>query len=1441
MASGTSAYFSATADVTNSSVFKSLDSNGFTMSTNAGINAAAATYNWFAFAEGANFDVGTYSGNTTTDTEITGIGFEPDFVWTKRSTASAAVHRSSSGTIDDGSSQHFLNLANDTNDIKSLSADGFILGTSAEVNTTGGTYRYASWNSTTSSNAPNGPSNVSPASSATAQDLNVTLTGSTYSDSDSNPQLGAQWEVDDDSDFLTPVWTRTAGSAEISTSITSGNGTFANELSGDTELDHNTTYYWRVRYSDSVYSAWSTATIFSTNSISTPVNSAPTDQATVTSLTPTLTASAFSDGQTGHTAVSAHWQISIGEAFASTIYDSGTISYGNSKAVPGATLSDRAVYYWRVRFLDSNSHWSPYSLPTRFLISESEVVIKPVFGGSVVNQGDDIKIDAQVKLGDGTVINDADVTIDVYNPSGTKIVDAQTMTYLTGSNGIYRYPYTIPATSGSYLYQVTAVSDDITGYGAANFEVRTIASDVTSVVSTVNAEQVSQAAERLAQEAERLSAEAARVLAEASQAKVEDVQTKVTDIQSKATNLQSNLDILLGAMIVTQSSVSDSSATTTSFISALTNATNNFYKNAVLTFTTGDLDGQSRRISAYDGTSKTITLDPALTSAPADGDEFTIISQNVRVEEQVADHENAQASFRADTTSRLASIEGKVDSIVSTLNTVSTNLDSASTAISNIRTSQQKEYKVTLSDVSEIQTGNTYRTKLTILDFESNPVDASTTPSIVIYDATRAEAQASTPMTRLSTGVYEYTSAISASATTGLWESVVNVDVSGTADIVRNDYWQVVGAPAQVVINSMSDLTVPTISANTTITNEGNGPFEYQYEWCVVQTEENQCGGGDDIYYASAAKLIGTGQNFVTDLTATVPLVGSYFFKVVVYYGAEASGASRSFTATNETVVQNNNNNGGNNAGSGSNNFSSGDTYAEIIKVRNQLELNSQKLIKTLEILGEVSPTVAELLRVDNQNTDTLIKLQNKLSDVRAVVATTRRTVEQQTIEPVIETYMKFNSVEIHFLISNPDTVQQTIKFKAFLPAEAKPEYIMDKSGLKLDYDANAGAYFVSGDITLGPKETTTRKVEMKDIWIFEESEMQAIKDQSAKLLPVLSKTQYEAQGVLLKNEIDLTLGEVLRKQEASFSSPQDHIVAFRENKLKMEQVSKNLEKMKDLVVQSGANKGLVGQVGGIQTFATWGIILAILFGFVLLAAVIFAMWRNQTMLTAAAFNMNHPGGMNNQGGVNNHGAQNPYAGGAISRSMMAGGMTGRTAMGAILNSGVVSQNRFENVAPTRNQTYPAKIPWRKIFTWFAVTAVIVAISFSAYTYGPKIFSKKNDASLKMEASVASLLGPASSKDKSSIGTQLKQNEQNQVSAVAPIGEGETEQKLIITKTPTGWLNVRSDSKPDASIVGKVYPGEKYLYTDSENSWYKIILNDKKEGWVLGQFVELLK
>lgn len=82
-------------------------------------------------------------------------------------------------------------------------------------------------------------------------------------------------------------------------------------------------------------------------------------------------------------------------------------------------------------------------------------------------------------------------------------------------------------------------------------------------------------------------------------------------------------------------SVNDAGATTTVFNTTLTQA-NDYWNDALLTFTSGALSGQTKPILDFANTNGQITLDEATTSAPANGVTFSIIRTHVHPISQIA-------------------------------------------------------------------------------------------------------------------------------------------------------------------------------------------------------------------------------------------------------------------------------------------------------------------------------------------------------------------------------------------------------------------------------------------------------------------------------------------------------------------------------------------------------------------------------------------------------------------------------------------------------------------------------------------------------------------------------------------------------------------------------------------------------------------------------------
>jgi hypothetical protein len=83
------------------------------------------------------------------------------------------------------------------------------------------------------------------------------------------------------------------------------------------------------------------------------------------------------------------------------------------------------------------------------------------------------------------------------------------------------------------------------------------------------------------------------------------------------------------------STVVDAAATTTTFATDLDSAVDNFYNDSMLVFTDGALAGQVRAIYDYVGSTKTIILEEALTSAPVNGVAFAIVSLHIHPVSQI--------------------------------------------------------------------------------------------------------------------------------------------------------------------------------------------------------------------------------------------------------------------------------------------------------------------------------------------------------------------------------------------------------------------------------------------------------------------------------------------------------------------------------------------------------------------------------------------------------------------------------------------------------------------------------------------------------------------------------------------------------------------------------------------------------------------------------------
>jgi hypothetical protein len=119
---------------------QSMLANGFQIGSNAEVNEGGKSFYWIAFDVTAKVVTGTYTGNGADDRNITGLGLTPSVVWAKRSGNNQSSWRSDAMAGD--TSAYWGGTSPNPDRIQSLLADGFQIGSNAQINSNNQTYYY---------------------------------------------------------------------------------------------------------------------------------------------------------------------------------------------------------------------------------------------------------------------------------------------------------------------------------------------------------------------------------------------------------------------------------------------------------------------------------------------------------------------------------------------------------------------------------------------------------------------------------------------------------------------------------------------------------------------------------------------------------------------------------------------------------------------------------------------------------------------------------------------------------------------------------------------------------------------------------------------------------------------------------------------------------------------------------------------------------------------------------------------------------------------------------------------------------------------------------------------------------------------------------------------------------------------------------------------------
>lgn len=119
---------------------QAMEADGFQVGSNLNVNEAGTTYHYIAWDASANVTQTTYTGDGTDNRSITGVGFQPGMVWSKRDVGNQAAWRPESVSGDLALRWNATVALN--NSIQALEPDGFQVGARLLVNASGSPYHY---------------------------------------------------------------------------------------------------------------------------------------------------------------------------------------------------------------------------------------------------------------------------------------------------------------------------------------------------------------------------------------------------------------------------------------------------------------------------------------------------------------------------------------------------------------------------------------------------------------------------------------------------------------------------------------------------------------------------------------------------------------------------------------------------------------------------------------------------------------------------------------------------------------------------------------------------------------------------------------------------------------------------------------------------------------------------------------------------------------------------------------------------------------------------------------------------------------------------------------------------------------------------------------------------------------------------------------------------
>jgi len=138
------------------------------------------------------------------------------------------------------------------------------------------------------------------------------------------------------------------------------------------------------------------------------------------------------------------------------------------------------------------------------------------------------------------------------------------------------------------------------------------------------------------------------------------------------------------------------------------------------------------------------------------------------------------------------------------------------------------------------------------------------------------------------------------------------------------------------------------------------------------------------------------------------------------------------------------------------------------------------------------------------------------------------------------------------------------VPLKYYLPREIIPQYIEDAGGFEVRHDPGRDRFYLFREEAFDPHETKRFHVKIKNVWIIPEDRINAYVEEASALNERFADTAVAEVAEILFNTIKETADLIIESQQKA-ESVKGYISAFRINKIRLQAIEDDLEKLRNL------------------------------------------------------------------------------------------------------------------------------------------------------------------------------------------------------------------------------------------------------------------------------------